>query len=52
MDQERADYADPDLPPPRRWPWDTIGVLLGIGLFVFIVLACVLLPIMNGPRFD
>jgi hypothetical protein len=52
MDQERQDYEDRDLPPPRRWSWDAIGVLLGIGLFVLIVLASVLVPILLGPRFD
>jgi hypothetical protein len=52
MDQERLNYADRDLPPPRRWPWEAISILLGIGLFVFIVVACVLLSILNGPRFD
>jgi hypothetical protein len=49
---ERDDYADLDLGPPRRWPWDAISALLGIGLFVFIVIACLLLSILNGPRFD
>jgi hypothetical protein len=52
MDQERRDYADLDLPPPRRWPWGAISVLLGIGLFVFIVVACVLNSVLNGPHFD
>jgi hypothetical protein len=52
MDQEREDYAEPDLPPPRRWPWDAISVLLGIGLFLFIIAAVLLAAVRNGPRFD
>ena len=50
---ERDDYADLDLPPARRWPVaELVSVLLGIGLFVFIVGACVLGTVLNGPRFD
>jgi len=52
MDPEREDHADLDLPSPRRWPWEAISVLFGIGLFVFIVVACVLVSVLNGPRFD
>jgi hypothetical protein len=52
MDQERDDYADRDLPPPRRWPWDLIGVLLGVALFLFIVVAILLAAVANGPHFD
>lgn len=34
MDPERDDYADNDLPPPRRWPTDdlvTAGLFLVMG---------------------
>jgi hypothetical protein len=51
-DQERDDYADRDLPPPRRWAWDLIGVLLGVALFLFIVVAILLAAVANGPHFD
>jgi hypothetical protein len=50
MDQEREHYRDGPDPLPRHWPWDAISVLLGIGLFVFIVVACILLPFLNSPE--
>ena len=50
---ERDNYADLELPAPRRWPVaELVSILLGIGLFVFIVAACVLGTVVNGPRFD
>jgi hypothetical protein len=51
MDQNREDYADPDLPPPRRWPWDLISVLLGIGLLLFIIAAILIANVATGPQF-
>jgi hypothetical protein len=53
MDPERDNYADLDLPPPRRWPVAAIiSVLLGIGLFAFIVIGCLMATILHGPQFD
>jgi hypothetical protein len=52
MGQEHDDYADRDLPPPRRLSWDLISVLLGIGLFLFIIVAVLLAAVANGPQFS
>ena len=52
MDQEREDYADRDLPPPR-WTAERVvtSVLRAVGIaLIFVILAMVLR--MACPRFD
>jgi hypothetical protein len=40
MDQERDDYADRDLPPPRRWTREAnLNLLLLIAAVAFVFMA-------------
>jgi hypothetical protein len=43
MDQERADYAEPDLPPPARFARRLLAIAVGVGTFLVALVVGVVL---------
>ena len=52
MDQERADYADPDSKLPPRWVVLAISGLVSLCLLVAAFALVVLSSVASGPHFD
>src|SRR4051812_11095022 len=50
--QERDDYADNDLPPPRRMPEGCVYLLIGFGLFALGLSASLVMWLLSRLHFD